>query len=362
MIREYRNGVIAETSPIRIAETIALYPTTPNKTPNIKNRPVLISGHRNGSSKNNVRTMPDIATDRNPCMPRVKIFSDFETARLARSLPAKPNIPSTNGQQQNNSKNNRFTSAKPKKPRRKPAKILPRATNQQDDREIDNVIFVPYTPGGALRKEIQKEDDYMTKMLKINRTKFVERAGVSLLDTLVDKNPWVRLQGGCQRPNCYPCKSSLGKGISCRKESIVYEISCAICEQQGNKTIYIGESSRSFFERAGEHMQMFKMKREGNPENNEANSVFWGHSKEKHESSMTTKNWNFKILSSHQTPLDRQVTEAVKIARVGTGTLLNAKNEFGCNNLPELQLQYGNLRGTSGDFASKRKPGENKEF
>ena len=94
-MREYLKGVIAETSPIRIAETIALYPTTPNRTPNIKNRPVLISGHRNGSPKNNVRTMPDIATDRNPCMPRVKIFSDFETARLARSLPAKPNIPST---------------------------------------------------------------------------------------------------------------------------------------------------------------------------------------------------------------------------------------------------------------------------
>ena len=58
MIREYRNGVITETSPIRIAETIALYPTTPNNTPNIKNRPVLISGQRNDSSKKHCKSNP----------------------------------------------------------------------------------------------------------------------------------------------------------------------------------------------------------------------------------------------------------------------------------------------------------------
>lgn len=201
----------------------------------------------------------------------------------------------------------------------------------------------------------------MSKMLNINRTKFIERTGVSLLETLEDKNLWVRLQGGYQRPNCYPCKSSLCKGISCRKKSVVYEFSCSICEQHEIKTLYIEETNRSFFERAGQNMQMLRMRREGNPEKNEANSVFWCHSKEKQEGTMTTKNWNFTVLSSHKKPLDRHVTEAVKIATVGTGTLLNNKNEFGCNNLLELHLQYGNQRGINNDLASKRKPGEHNE-
>jgi hypothetical protein len=33
MIREYLKGVIADTSPIRIAEMIELYPSVPRKTP-----------------------------------------------------------------------------------------------------------------------------------------------------------------------------------------------------------------------------------------------------------------------------------------------------------------------------------------
>ena len=102
------------------------------------------------------------------------------------------------------------------------------------------------------------------------------------------------------------------------------------------------------------------MKREGNPEKNEPNSVFWHHSKDNHNRAMTTDDWSFKVVSSHNTPLDRQVTEAVKIARRGTANLLNSKNEFGCNNLPELRIQYGNQRGATGPLdagpATKRKP------
>ena len=60
---------------------------------------------------------------------------------------------------------------------------------------------------------------------------------------------------------CYPCKSSNGKGISCGKDSVVYEIRCIICEHQGTTTLYIGETIRSILERVGGHMQMFKVRR-----------------------------------------------------------------------------------------------------
>ena len=101
-------------------------------------------------------------------------------------------------------------------------------------------------------------------------------------------------------------------------------------------------------------MFMFRMKREGDPEKQQANSVFWEHSKEKHQGQLTTEDWDFKALSSHPTPLSRQVTEAVKIAQEGVANILNSKNEFSCNNLPEINIQYGNIRGASGPPAPKR--------
>ena len=122
---------------------------------------------------------------------------------------------------------------------------------------------------------------------------------------LVKKNPWYQLQGGCQRVTCYHCSnSSHGKGISCRQEGIVYEVRCSICEEEGSTTArYVGESSRSFYERLGEHIYLFKLKKEGDPEKNEPSSALWLHSKQKHNGEMRTHHWKTKILSSHITAL-----------------------------------------------------------
>ena len=49
------------------------------------------------------------------------------------------------------------------------------------------------------------------------------------------------------------------------------------------------------------------------------------------------------------------MTEAVKIAQEGVNNILNSKNEFGCNNLPEITIQYGNIRGAMGPTVSKRR-------
>ena len=47
IIREYLNGVIADTSPIRIAEMMALYPVVPNTIPIRRKSQELISGQEN---------------------------------------------------------------------------------------------------------------------------------------------------------------------------------------------------------------------------------------------------------------------------------------------------------------------------
>ena len=106
------------------------------------------------------------------------------------------------------------------------------------------------------------------------------------------------------------------------------------------RTIYIGETSRSAQERIYEHMRLFKGRKSGDPEKNQANSVFWGHSRDFHDGSLKTEDWKIKITSAHRTPLSRQLTEAVRIQRENSGNLLNSKLEFGANNLATIELSY----------------------
>ena len=112
-----------------------------------------------------------------------------------------------------------------------------------------------------------------TGVLRMGRTKFSEEAGVKLSSQLVVKKIWYRLNGGCGRRACYPCIRNKGKGISCRAEGVCYEIVCNLCSKEEKRTVYIGESSRSGYERIFEHMVLFKGKKEGDPEKQQQNNV-----------------------------------------------------------------------------------------
>ena len=103
------------------------------------------------------------------------------------------------------------------------------------------------------------------------------------------------------------CKSTGGKGISCRTEGTCFEITCQICEKEDKRTIYIGETSRSTYERMLEHFWLFKSKKEGDVDKGESNSVLWNHSKTHHSFTMKTTDWRVEIKSAHRTPLERQL-------------------------------------------------------
>ena len=182
--------------------------------------------------------------------------------------------------------------------------------------EVLQLFLKPETQREMLEKNLQKVDDNITKMMGAGKTKYVERAGTTLLSQLVEKNVWQSLLGRFQRKYCYVCKSTQGKGISCRTEGIYYQIMCKIW--------------------------LFRAKKEGDVEKEEWNSVLWNHSKEKHSSLMQTDDWKVEIQSSHRSPLQHQITEAVRIAREPKANLLNSKNEFGANYLAEICLKYGN--------------------
>ena len=61
-------------------------------------------------------------------------------------------------------------------------------------------MFVSYTQGGILKKAMQQSDDQTTKVLRLGRTKFVEKTVTKLSTLLVEKNVWLKLNHGCGRP------------------------------------------------------------------------------------------------------------------------------------------------------------------
>ena len=240
-------------------------------------------------------------------------------------------------------------------------------------RETEGVVFVPHTQDSSLQKALQKVDDQFTSCMKIPRTRYIERAGTTLADLLVKKNPWLELKGGCERLDCLICASSGGKGTSCRRENICYAIECKLCEVAGEESSgegtleknllnekkivrYLGESSRSGYERIKEHVANFEARKEGKEEDGDfsSSSVLWLHSKEEHSGEMVAGDWRVKIISSHCTALGRQVTEAVKIRDSDpTVLLLNSKMEFGANILTNVVA--GNTRGEEGGPRRKKR-------
>ena len=184
-------------------------------------------------------------------------------------------------------------------------------------RETEGVIFVPHTQNSSLQRALQKVDDEFSSCMKIPRTRYIERAGTTLADLLVKKNPWLELNGGCNRLDCLICASSGGRGTSCRRENVCYTIECRLCESvaegEDKKIVrYLGETSRSGYERVKEHVTNFEARKEGFDEDGEptpASSVLWIHSKEEHGGEMLKEDWKVKIISSHRTALSRQVTE-----------------------------------------------------
>ena len=89
----------------------------------------------------------------------------------------------------------------------------------------------------------------------------------------------------------------------CTKESINYAIECIECRKGGIRRIYHGETRRSGYQRAQEHLREIKAGVPTHP--------LVIHFLEEHQG--RPQETLFRITSKHQTPLDRQVVESVNI-------------------------------------------------
>ena len=98
----------------------------------------------------------------------------------------------------------------------------------------------------------------MQKFCK-SKVRIVEETGDTAKALVHKANQWAGED--CQRSDCMICRSGDNQG-DCRRRNLVYQTSCSECSDKGRDTLYLGESSRSGYERGVEHLRDAKTQRE----------------------------------------------------------------------------------------------------
>ena len=142
---------------------------------------------------------------------------------------------------------------------------------------------------------------------------------------LQNNNPWAT--GLCERLDCYPC--STGDTKDCFRRNIVYTNTCKQCTEVGKTMYYVGESSRSSYERGSEHWKGFVTKKQDNHILKHLEVVHPDQNEPKFE---------FKVQGTFKSAFTRQITEAVMIRRAG-GAILNSKGVYNRCHLPRLMVE-----------------------
>jgi len=183
--------------------------------------------------------------------------------------------------------------------------------------ECMSVLFVQPTEKSALKK---KYEEVISK--SDCKVKVVERAGTSVKNKLQKSYPFKKDE--CKE-RCFVCMSD-GKG-KCRRSNVNYKI---VCTRQGCEYVYYGETARNGFVRGKEHLKGMEKRDE--------ESVLIQHVREWHQSDLATPpchQFKMSVTQCHDTPLDRLVTEAVKISQ-STQPVMNRKRGYRVNNVMSL--------------------------
>ena len=148
----------------------------------------------------------------------------------------------------------------------------------------------------------------------------------------------------------------------CTKRCVVYETWCLNCEENERRKIeeeeceegekreklrnirlhkYIGESSRSFYERGLEHLRDLK---ELKPESHMLRHYFDKHQEEEIEN----MRFGGRILKQARSAFNRQISESVQIQQNSSQHfILNSKSEYNRCALPRLATKLGSPQWTS---------------
>ena len=206
--------------------------------------------------------------------------------------------------------------------------------------EVRTILFVEQSPKGELAKRLRDTIKGLEATLGF-KVKVVERNGRSLGSKFPLNTLWAGAK--CGRTDCTTCEQGGEEELPpCTRSNLVYENICTSCnpgatgkiEQEEIRvdipTVYIGETSRSIFERSKEH---WEGARKGCIKNHMVKHQQLEHNGE------PNPNFQMKVRGFFRTALSRQVAEAVYIRRRGgEGAILNSKGEFSRSYIPRLQV------------------------
>ena len=209
--------------------------------------------------------------------------------------------------------------------------------NQMDGKEkveTTTVIFVPATRGGKLTEMLKTKEDELARITKF-RVRYQE-AGGTKLGLLFSTD--LGAGDACGRLDCQPCESRTEKRPNCKAQSILYESKCVICnpsdtssrQEHPRNGIYIGESSRSLYERSKEHLR--------DAESFDPGSHIIKHWMNVHPDRKDCPDFSFSIKNRFRDCLSRQVAEAISILYT-KDQILNSKNEYMANCLTRICIE-----------------------
>ena len=182
--------------------------------------------------------------------------------------------------------------------------------------KFEGVMFVDVTESLVMLKEMKKA--CKRNKLKI---KVVEKIDSTVKRELQLSNPFKVRK--CGRENCVICKQ--GVKIICRTRGCVYEIKCEECKRK-----YVGQTSRSMYERMNEHFDDWASRRE--------KSMLIQHSQEFHDNNYFTTKISI-IARCFGEPTTRMITEAVHINQLSNEDTLNSKSEWTYTKLPSTTIR-----------------------
>ena len=110
-------------------------------------------------------------------------------------------------------------------------------------------------------------------------------------------------------------------------------INCLECKKKEMNVEYIGETSRTTYERGGEHLRDLVGEVPGKP--------LWEHAKEEHGGETQTSWYKISVTEKHKTALQRQLREALNIERSEASVVLNKKNEWNGSRILRLRVEVG---------------------
>ena len=199
----------------------------------------------------------------------------------------------------------------------------------QGKTSYDSVLFVPSTPNSALAKTL-REHEALNNQGRVSRIKIVEKAGRSLKSILAPNDPWGVSK--CADPECFVCSTSVGDlKVSCRTPGILYKIFCTRCEEEGKKSVYVGQSGKNGYSRGKKHLEDFAAR------NNSHCMVI--HCRVHHPNEqMLASNFRMVPIRAYHTPLERQISEGLCIYNSDVDVLLNSGTEWMAGQVPRASV------------------------